>query len=102
MTRRPKITFVGPIHSQRAKRGKAASEFTIVQDNGAIKLEYQTKDEAHAARRSLLGDHLSYAVESNKLLQAIHKAMQDAKAENMKSDQTRKDDVECGVEDDEL
>jgi hypothetical protein len=81
MTRTVKITFLGPLAYQRkknAKGGKGAG-FSILQQGGALKLEYPSMEEAISARRTVLGDHHSHAVPSNKLLGAIHTALEQAK-----------------------
>jgi hypothetical protein len=81
MTRKPKITFVGPIYSKIAHGKRAASLFNVLQDGGSILLTYANYVEAATARRALLADLLTYPVPTNKLLSAIQKAMQDVKAQ---------------------
>ena len=78
MTRKPKVTFVGPVYYQTKKnpRGGHGAEFRVLQDAGALKLEYASMNEALSARRALLSDHHSYSVPSNKLLSAIQEALQ--------------------------
>lgn len=89
MTRKPKHTFVGPVYDQTKKnhRGDVGAEFTILQDGGALKLEYASHHEAASARRALLSDHHSHSVPSNKLLTAIQEALQQAHEDNFDPDE---------------
>ena len=82
MMRKPKITFVGPVHLQAVKNGRAGGAITILQSGGALNLEYPSWNAATAARRALLLDTRYHSVPSLKLLSAIQNALQEAKAES--------------------
>jgi hypothetical protein len=94
VARTAKITFVGPLSHQRKKNtmGGKGAEFSILQQGGALKLEYPSMEEAISARRAILSDHHSYAVPSNKLLGAIQTALEQAKdPDHHESDHTDPD-----------
>ena len=77
MTRSASITFVGPISYCREKnvQGGVGAEFTLVQNGGALKLEYPTMSEAAPARRAILGNAKAHGVPTTILLAAIQEAI---------------------------
>lgn len=97
--RKPKPTFVGPVYYQGKKnaRGGHGAEFTILQDGGALKLEYSSFNEASSARRALLADHHSHSVPSNKLLTAIQEALQQAQGDHPQEPEDLSESQDKGV-----
>ena len=80
--RRPEeshVTFVGPISFAHGPR-----HFLVLQGGAdPLKLEYPDKPSAKAARNQILKADNTHPLGSNKLLMAIHKAIQNAQSDSI-------------------
>ena len=83
---RQSVTFVGPIQEVGPRR-KRKFALLVLQTGSPINLEYDSGDEALAARRALLAAPNAYSVPTVKLLLGVHKAIQAAIHGSLQADE---------------